>query len=82
MALLCKRSLNYCCNMAMVGCFCLFVFPVRTFSSGQNVLGLTGKYYIRRACIFIFYFLGGCLRFNTSGYCGAKENLSYINQNN
>jgi hypothetical protein len=59
MALLCKRSLNYCCNMAMVGCFCLFVFPVRTFSSGQNVLGLTGKYYIRRACIFFFYFFFG-----------------------
>lgn len=27
---LCKRSLNYCCNMVTDGCFCLFLLiPVR-----------------------------------------------------
>lgn len=55
MALLCKRSLNYCCNMAMVGCFCLFVFQSGPFFR-TKCTGVNGKVLYPKSVYFFFFF--------------------------
>lgn len=48
---LCKRSLNYCCNMVTDGCFCLFFVDSSPGFSQADALGKESIQ--RKACVLL-----------------------------